>query len=49
MCILGEFAKGLIVSGGLACIGLLGPSGTLCSNILAYLRQLAGLGDSWPG
>ena len=40
MHILGEFARGLVVSGAAVCIRLLWPSGTLCHNILTCLNQI---------
>ena len=46
MYISGEFIQGLVVSGTIACIGLLGPCRTLCYNTLACLYQLAELSDS---
>ena len=49
MHVLGEFAKGLGVSGTLAHIRLLQPSGTLFHNTLACVGQLAKVVDSWPG
>ena len=41
----GKFEMGLAVSTVAVCIGLLGPFGTLCHDILAYLGQLSKLGD----
>ena len=46
MYISGEFIQGLVVSGTIAYIGLLGLCGTLYYNTLACLYQLAELGDS---
>ena len=46
MYISGEFVKGLMVSGITVHIGLLGPFGTIFHNVLAYLGQLAELGNS---
>ena len=49
MHVLGEFGRGLVVSGAAVCTRLLLPSGTLCYDVLACLAQLAKLGDSWLG
>ena len=43
MHVLGDFSKGLVVFGAIACIRLLWPSQTLCCNSLFCLCQLAKL------
>ena len=47
MYVLGKLKKGLVVLVATERIRL--PCGTLCCDVLAYLGQLAELGDIWLG